>query len=70
MSLSQCLMPCSLDWVSSGYHWLAESRLVFAQAPQAAKPAYFFFPAFNFAHLALCAAAIFLRAAADMVRFT
>jgi hypothetical protein len=29
-----------------------------------------FFPAFNFAHLDRCAAAIFLRAAADMVRFT
>jgi hypothetical protein len=29
-----------------------------------------FFPAFNFAHLARCAAAIFLRADADMVRFT
>ncbi len=27
-----------------------------------------FFPAFNFAHLALCAAAILLRADADMVR--
>jgi hypothetical protein len=29
-----------------------------------------FFPAFNFAHRARCAAAIFLRADADMVRFT
>jgi hypothetical protein len=32
--------------------------------------AYFFFPALNFAHRARCAAAIFLRAEADMVRFT
>ena len=31
--------------------------------------AYFFFPALNFAHLARCAAAIFLRADADIVRF-
>ena len=30
----------------------------------------FFFPAFTFAHLFRCAAAIFLRADADMVRFT
>jgi hypothetical protein len=30
----------------------------------------FFFPAFSFAHRARCAAAIFLRADADMVRFT
>ena len=30
--------------------------------------AYFFFPARIFAHLALCAAAIFLRADADMLR--
>jgi hypothetical protein len=29
-----------------------------------------FFPSFNFTHLARCAAAIFLRAEADMVRFT
>ena len=29
-----------------------------------------FFPAFNFAHLARWNAAIFLRATADMVRFT
>ena len=32
------------------------------------KPVYFFFAAFTFAHLARCAAAIFLRADADMVR--
>jgi len=30
---------------------------------------YFFFPTRTFAHRARCAAAIFLRAAADMVRF-
>ncbi len=32
------------------------------------KPVYFFFAAFTLAHLARCAAAIFLRADADMVR--
>jgi hypothetical protein len=31
------------------------------------KPVYFFFAAFTFAHRALCAAAIFLRADADIV---
>ena len=30
----------------------------------------YFFPALNFAHRAFCAAAILLRADADMVRFT
>jgi hypothetical protein len=37
---------------------------------QATKPAYFFSAVFTFAHRARCAAAIFLRADADMVRFT
>jgi hypothetical protein len=38
------------------------------QVPQVAKPAYFFFAAFNFAHLARCAAAILFLPAADIVR--
>jgi len=36
--------------------------------PLAQSKPYLFFPAFSFAHLALCAAAIFLRADADMLR--
>jgi hypothetical protein len=39
------------------------------QAPQAAKPVYFFFAALSFAHLALCAAAIRFLPAIDIVRF-
>ena len=53
-------MPCIACWTfcSSAF---VKARLVYAA---------FFFPALTFAHRALCAAAIFLRADADMVRFT
>ena len=46
----------------------AEKCITRLAETHAAKPAYFFFAAFNFAQRALCAAAIFLRADADMVR--
>jgi len=39
-------------------------------APQGGEVVYFLFAFFHFAQRVLCAAAIFLRAEADMVRFT
>jgi hypothetical protein len=46
----------------------AEKCITRLAETHAAKPAYFFFAAFNFAQRALCAAAILFLPAADIVR--
>jgi hypothetical protein len=45
-----------------------KGRRIFAAGSARYQPTYFFFAALTFAHRARCAAAIFLRADADMVR--
>jgi hypothetical protein len=62
-------MDCSTLRESTGASRMKPAAYSPRQAPQATNPAYAaFFAARIFAHLARSAAAIFLRAAADMVR--
>ena len=55
-------------WTRSNYRPQARKPAASSQQALRVKAPYFFFAALNFAHRAFCAAAIFLRADADIVR--